>query len=90
MAKQNGNLKWLVTMIGLAMILAGAVASHQIISACVDDMKPKVELNSQHRLTDEADTPYIKQSIAEIKVDFRDFRTEQRIVNKQIIDKLNE
>ncbi len=29
----NGNLKWIVALIGLATILAGAVASHQIIGS---------------------------------------------------------
>lgn len=48
MAKQNGNLKWIVTTI------AGIIASSAVLVYVVKEMRPEVKLNTEHRISDEA------------------------------------
>ncbi len=64
----NGNLKWIVALIGLATILAGAVASHQIIGSDVAAMKPKVDAHQTYIDGDRIATEYIQRDISEIRI----------------------
>jgi len=63
----NGNLKWMLALLGLAMTLAGAIASYQIINDDIKEMKPKVADHEKYIDADKVDTEYIKRDIAEIR-----------------------
>ena len=42
-----------------------------------------IGLNTQYRIADAIDTPYIKRDIAELKKGFKEFSTEQKAANKE-------
>lgn len=75
MTRRNGTIwKVIGTVITLALIAAGIVAAytemgHQVKDNCedIEAMQPEVQKNSEHRITDEVDTKYIKEKIEDIQ-----------------------
>ncbi len=65
MAKRlNGNLGWVIALVVMG---AGVVASFAVWGRDVGEMRPEVHLNTEHRLTDNVDTVYIKAKIENIE-----------------------
>ena len=63
-AKVNGNLKWIISVLVLA---AGIVATAAVLSSDVEEMKPDVKLNNQHRMEDEVSDRFIREKITDIE-----------------------
>jgi len=57
-------------------------------AAIKDEIKPALSRAIKHVDQEEIDTPRIKSDIAGIRTDFKDFTTEQRSVNKEILLRL--
>lgn len=90
--RMNGNLWKIVTVIISVASVAGVIIyGYGDLSHQVDDnanKAPEITLNTEHRITDEAETPHLKEAIKEIKNDLDDFTAEQRIVNDEILRRL--
>lgn len=56
----NGNLKWIVTTI------AGIIASSAVLVYVVNEMRPEVKLNTEHRIEDEATDRIIIEKLNEL------------------------
>lgn len=76
MTKKNGNI-WKIVgiLIGVGLAVAGWVWNAAVLSSdvkvnCRDiaTMSPEVQKNSEHRIEDEIDTPWIKKDIQEINL----------------------
>ena len=64
MAKRlNGRLK---VYIALSLIAAGVIASYAVLGRDVTEMKPAVKLNTEHRISDEAQDAAIQHKLDNI------------------------
>ena len=75
---------------GWKIVVAAAtiIAAYAVLTDNVREMKPDVQKNTEYRLADVVDTPYLKEQVRELKTDFKKFTTEQRAVNREILDRL--
>ena len=72
----------------IAVAIATVIAGYAVLTDNVRELKPAVQKNTEYRLADTVDTPYIKEQVRELKADFKEFTTEQRSVNREILDRL--
>ena len=87
MAKLNGNAKWIALAVGIVGSIVGIVLGYGRLEHQVEDNTARgseITLNTQHRIVDEVDTPYIKNDLEQIKK----FTHHQREVNQAIMLKL--
>jgi hypothetical protein len=81
----NGSLWKIISVVitlavvGGSIIFGYATLGHNVGDNCDDiaEMKPIVQLNSEHRIQDEVDTRYIKEKISNIET-----------VQRQILDEV--
>ncbi len=76
MAKMNGTWKFYIYII---LLIAGIAGSYAVFGRDVIEMKPKVEANTEYRHKDEIEKPYIKEAVAEIKL-------EQKAMRKDMVE----
>ena len=72
----------------IVVVAATIIAAYAVLTDNVREMKPDVQKNTEYRLADAVDTPYLKEQVRELKTDFKKFTTEQRSVNREILDRL--
>lgn len=68
MAKEQVlTIKTIATIIGIVVVLAGAVAAYIITSDKVEQLEPDVKLNTEFRIGAEKDIKHIYDGIEDIK-----------------------
>ena len=80
--------KWVSNNWKVILAVASLLVTCAITVDTVRKMEPKVDLNTEHRITAEVEMPHVKEDIAAIKKDLREFTTEQRQVNTEILLRL--
>lgn len=105
MAKMNGTIWKILGFAVTVVVLAGgliyqyATMGHTVEDNCEDitavervneAQSAEISENSTHRVIDELNTKYMEKRFDRIEGSMDDFATEQRAVNKEILDKLDE